>query len=111
MNRAAHTNSRHSPGGGIVSQLVRDNALGDPDSGDHVSPESAQLADERVAATGAGQEKAVGREGILGAQQAEAIYQPTNERIHRDQALGFQLAEGHMDGPVIRADQAETIEG
>ena len=41
-----------------VSQLVRDNALGYPDSGDQVSPEIAQLADEGVAATGAGQEKA-----------------------------------------------------
>ena len=94
-----------------MSQLVRDNALGDPDSGDQVSPESAQLADERVAATGAGQEKAIGREGILGTQQTEAVHQPTNERIHREQALGFQLTEGHMDGPVMWADQAETIEG
>ena len=75
------------------------------------SPESAQLADERVAATGAGKEKAVGREGILGTQQAEAINQLTNESIHRDQALGFQLAEGHMDGPAIGPTQAETIEG
>src|ERR1022692_4536509 len=94
-----------------VPQLVRDNALGDPDSGDDVSPENAQLADEGVAATGAGQEKAVCGEGILGTQQTEAVNQPTNERIHRDQALGFQLAEGHMDGPTIWADQAETIEG
>ena len=90
---------------------VRDNALGDPDSGDQVSPEIAELADEGVAATGASQEKAIGRAGILGAQQTEAINQPTNEGIHRDQALGFQLTEGHMDGPAIWADQAETIEG
>ena len=50
-------------------------------------------------------------ERILGAQEAEALNQPTNESIHRDQALGFQLAEGHMDGPALLADQAETIEG
>ena len=59
------------------------------------------LANERVAATRAGEEKAIGREGILGAQQTEAIDQPTNESVHRDQALGFQLAEGHMDGPAV----------
>jgi hypothetical protein len=39
----------------------------------------------------------------------EAINQPTNEGIHRDEALGFHLAEGHMDGPAIWADKAETI--
>src|SRR5580692_11190297 len=76
-----------------------------------VSPEIAQLADEGVAATGAGQEKAIGGEGLLGAQQTEAIHQPTNERVHRDQALGFQLTEGHMDGPAIWAHKAEAIEG
>ena len=84
---------------------------GDPDGGNEVSPETAQLVDELAAATGAGQEKAVGWEGILGAQQTQAINQPTDERIHWDQALGFQLAEGNMDGPVIWANKAETIEG
>ena len=46
----------------------------------------------------------------MGAEEAEAINQPTNKRIHRDQALGFQLAERHMDGPAM-ADKAETVEG
>jgi len=69
----------------------------------------ATKSTERWARAGAGQEKAIKGEGILGAQEAEAIHQPTNERIHRDQAFGFQLAEGHMNGPAIWADQAETI--
>jgi hypothetical protein len=94
-----------------MSKLVRDKPLGDSDRGNEVSPEIAQLADELVAATGTGQEKAIGGEGIVGAQEAEAIHQPTNERIHGNQAFGFQLAEGHMDGPAIWADKAETIEG
>jgi hypothetical protein len=90
---------------------VRDKPLGDPDGSDDVSPRLAQLLDKSVAATRAGEEKAVKREGILGAQEAEAIDQPTNERIHRDKALGFQLTERYMDGPTIWADQAETIDG
>jgi len=93
-----------------VSQLVRDNPPCDPDGGDDVAPVITELAYERVAPIGAGQKKSVGREGILGAQQAEAINQLANESIHRDQALGFQLAEGYMDSPAM-ADQAETIEG
>jgi hypothetical protein len=94
-----------------VPQLVWDKPRGNADGGNEVSPETAQLADELVAATGTGQEKAIGGERILGAQEAEAIHQPTNERIHGNQAFGFQLAEGHMDGPAIWADKAETIEG
>jgi len=90
---------------------VRDKPLGDSDGGNDVSPKLAQLLEESVAATRAGEEKAVNCEGILGAQEAEAIHQPTNERIHRDQALGFQLTKRYIDGPTIWADQAETIEG
>ena len=93
-----------------VSQLVRDNPPGDPDGGDDVAPVITELAYERVAPIGAEQQKAVGREGIVGTQQAEAINQLANERIHRDQALGFRFAEGHMDSPAM-ADKAETIEG
>src|SRR5215472_12715623 len=94
-----------------MSKLVRDKALGDPHGGDDFSPELAQPGDELVAATGTGQEKTIGGEGILGTQQTEAIHQATNERIHRNQAIGFQLAKGNMNGPTVWADKAETIEG
>src|SRR5579863_5268200 len=92
-------------------RLVGDKALGDPDGGDDVSPELAQLGDELVAATGTGQQKAISGEVILGTQQTEAIHQATNEGIHRNQAIGFQLAKGNMNGPTLWADMAETIEG
>jgi len=62
-----------------VPQLVRDNPPGDPNGGDDVAPVITELAYERVAPVGAGQKKAVGREGIVGTQQAEAIHQ-TGER-------------------------------
>ena len=94
-----------------MSQLVRDNPRRDPDRGDDVSPASCAACGGARAASRAGEEKAIGREGILGTQEAETIHQLTNERIHRDHALGFQLAEGHMDGPALWADMAETIEG
>jgi hypothetical protein len=35
----------------------------------------------------------------------------TNKRIHRDHAFGLQLAEWHMNGPLIRARGAEAIAG
>jgi hypothetical protein len=94
-----------------VSQLVRDNPLGDPDRGDDVSPETAQAADERVAATRAGQEKAVGRERILGTQEAEALHQPTNEGIHWDQCARFSTCRGVHGWPSSVGRPTETIEG
>jgi hypothetical protein len=94
-----------------VSQLVRDNPRCDPGLGNEVSPGIAQSADERETAAGAGEEKAVSRERILGAQQAEAVHQMTYEGIHRDKTFSFRLTEGHVDSPAIWADQAETVEG
>ena len=44
-------------------------------------------------------------------QEAEAIDQPTNQGIHRNQAFGFQLAQGYMNGPLIWGDKSEIIEG
>ena len=88
-----------------------DNSGGDPGGSDDVSPYTAQLVDECVAASGAGEKKAVGWERVLRAQQTEAMNQFADEGIHRDEAFGFQLTEGHVDGPVILADKPETIEG
>jgi hypothetical protein len=34
-----------------------------------------------------------------------------DEGIHRDQTLGLELAEWHEDGPLVRAEWAQAIEG
>jgi len=46
----------------------------------------------------------------LGTEVPETINQATDEGIDRDQAVGFQFAEGNMDGPKIGANGAETVE-
>jgi hypothetical protein len=93
-----------------VSQLVGDNSRGYPGGGNDVSPATAQFAYKGVAAAGASQQKTIGRKRILRAQQAKAINQATNEGVDWNQSLGFQFAEWYMDRPVIRSDEAKTIE-
>jgi hypothetical protein len=47
----------------------------------------------------------------VGAQRAQAGDELTNEGIDRDPAFRFELAEWYEDGPLVRAEGAETIEG
>jgi isopentenyl diphosphate isomerase/L-lactate dehydrogenase-like FMN-dependent dehydrogenase len=39
------------------------------------------------------------------------VYKITDEGIHGDHALGFQFAEGNMDGPLVGACGAQTVVG
>jgi len=57
-----------------VSKLVGNNVCRDADRGDDLTQRIAKLAAEPIAAAGAGQEKAVGGERILGTQQTETMH-------------------------------------
>jgi hypothetical protein len=56
-----------------VAQLVRDDALGNPYSGDHVSPEITQPVDERVASSRAAKRILSAGERILGTQHKKTL--------------------------------------
>jgi hypothetical protein len=62
--------SRHSPGRGIVSKLMRNNALGNADRGCGVGQIWAQLFEQRRLAFVACQQPPIGREGVEGAEEA-----------------------------------------
>jgi len=34
----------------------------------------------------------------------------TDKRVNRHQTFGFQLSQGHMNGPLLWAERAKTIE-
>src|SRR5260370_23300995 len=87
-------------------KLVWDKPRGDPGGGNEVSPETAQLADELVAATGAGQEKAIGGGGGPGGEEAGGVPHPTHEQNPRDHALGFVHVAGDKYRPPLCAGQA-----
>jgi hypothetical protein len=85
---------------------VRDNASFNADSGGNLMQRYTQRGAERHASMRAGEKKAVRVARILATQGTETIHYPGDEGIHRNKALSPQLAEGHMNGPLILADPA-----
>ena len=72
----------------------------------------AKLTNERcLCVRGRAREPAIGRQRIERAKEAEALDEFTDKRVHGDHAFGFQLAERHVNRPLIRAGGAEAIEG
>ena len=60
---------------------------------------------------GTGQQTAIGGQRIERAEEAETLDQLTNERVDRDHPFGLQLAERHVNRPLIGAGGVEAIEG
>jgi hypothetical protein len=93
-----------------VSKLVRDDARPDADRGSDLMQCNSQIVAEPRAATRTGKEKAVNGRCIMGTQQLETVHNPTDEGIYGNETLCPQLAKGYMNGPLILADTAQTIE-
>src|SRR6516162_2570358 len=69
----------------------------------------AELSNERLLATRPRQEEAIVGKPFQRAKEAQPLYELADERIHRDQAFGFQFAERHMDSPLIWASGTDAV--
>ena len=69
----------------------------------------AELTNERFFGERASQEPSVGRQRIEGTKESEALDEFTNKGIHGDHAFRLELAERHVNRPLIRARGAEAI--
>ena len=94
-----------------MPELVRNDAGGDTDRSDNIGKVRTQLLDKGLLVARAGQEPAVKREWVERTEEAQAMNELTNERIHRDHALGLHLAERNVNCPPIRAGIVEAIIG
>jgi hypothetical protein len=102
---------RHSPGRGIVPELVRNDACGDTDGGDNIGKVRTKLLDKGLLVTRTGQEPAVKRKRVERTEEAQTMNDLTNKRIDRDHALSLQLPERNVNGPPIRASIMQAIIG
>src|SRR6516164_7814628 len=102
---------RHSPGCGIVTKLVGDDAFRDTCFGADRMQVSAKLSDQGFPGAGTCQQAAIYRQWIEGAEEAETLDQLTHEGVYRDHAFRLQLAERHVNRPLIGAGGVEAIEG
>ena len=92
-----------------MPQLMRHNARGEAEGVTHLVQVIAELTNQRFFGERACEEPPIGRERIEGAKESETLDERTNERIYRYQAFRLQLAERHMNRPLIGAGGAETI--
>ena len=105
-----YAGAKHLAGIG-VTQLMRNDAAGMPAAAQTSCRYAAELANEGLPGCGTGQQTAIGGQRIERAEEAKTLDQFTDEGIDRDHAFGFQLAERHVNRPLIRAGGVETIEG
>jgi hypothetical protein len=94
-----------------VPELVRDDAGADADRSDNIGKVRTKLLNKGLLVAWTGQEPAVKREWVERTEEAQAMDDLTNEGVDRDHALGFQLPEGNVNGPPIRAGIVKAIIG
>ena len=58
-----------------------------------------------------GQKPSIGRQGIKGTKESEALDEFTHKGIHGDHTFCFEFAEWHVNRPLIRAGGAKAVEG
>ena len=103
--------TKHLTGIG-VTKLVRDDAFGDAGlAADTAWRYRRSWRIKACLVLRTGQQAAIGGQRIEGAEEAETLDQLTHEGVYRDHAFGLQLAERHVNRPLIRAGGVETIEG
>src|SRR5579863_3520470 len=71
----------------------------------------AELTKEGFFGAGTGQKPSIGRQRIKRTKELEASDELTHKGIDGDHPFCFELAEGYMNRPLIRAGGAKGIEG
>ena len=94
-----------------MSKLVRNDAGWDPCRRTDFMQVVAQLADQSGLAVGTGEQMAIKWKWVERAEEAQALDEFTDKRVYRDHPFRLQLAEGYVNGPMIRSDVAKAIPG
>src|SRR5690242_2965346 len=66
---------------------------------------------ERVFGSGTGQEPSIGRQRIKETKESKALDEFTYKGVHGDHTFGFELAEWHVNRPLIRRGRAKAVVG
>src|ERR1035437_3697337 len=90
---------------------MRDDARGESERVADLMQVIAELNNDSYFTSRTCNEPSFGRQRIEGAEEAQAVNEIADEGISGDHAFGLELAEGNMNGPLIRACRAQAIEG
>src|ERR1019366_7583132 len=69
----------------------------------------AKPGEERFFRSRPGQEPFICWQRIQRTEESQAVYKVTDEVIDGDHAFGFELAEGHMNSPLVRPGRAQAV--
>src|ERR1035437_2220316 len=105
-----YAGTKHLSGIG-VTKLVRNDALRNACLGTYRMQVSADFTDQGFPGAGAGQQPAISGQRIERTEEAETLDQLTHEGVYGDHPFGLQLAERHVNRPVIGTGGVEAIEG
>ena len=97
-------------GGVGMPELMGDDAGGEAEGVADQMQVIAELNEESHFASGTRQKPSIGRQRIQGAEEAQPVDEIAAEGIDGDHALGLELAEGNMNGPLVRACGAQAVD-
>src|SRR5436853_3735588 len=108
QGRKGDAGAKHLGGIGMP-QLMRDDARGNAERMADLTQVIAKAMKERVLGAGTGQKPSIRRQRIKETKESEALDEFTYEGVHGDQALGFELAERHMNRPLTRPGRVKAV--
>ena len=92
-----------------MAKLVRDDACGKAERVADLMQVITKVTNERCFGVRTGQKTSIGRQRIKGTKESEALDEFAYKGVDGDHTFGFELAERHVNRPLIRARGAEAL--
>lgn len=108
QDREADTGAQHLCGIG-VPELMGDDLCGKSERVADLMQVIAELDEDSYFASGTRQKVAVIRQGIQGAEEAQAMHEIATEGIDGDHALGSEFTERDMNSPLVWGGSAQAV--
>ena len=93
-----------------MAKLVRDDACGKSERMAELMQVITEATNERCFGAGTGQKPSIGGQRVKGTKEAEALDEFTHPGIHGEHAFGFELAQRHVNRPLMRGGGAQAVE-
>ena len=93
-----------------MAKLVRDDACGKSERMAELMQVITKVTNERCFGARTGQNASIGGQRVKGTKESEALDEFTHKGIHGDHAFRFELAQRHVNRPLMRGGGAQAVE-
>jgi hypothetical protein len=94
-----------------MTKLMRNDAEGEAEGMADLMQVITELTNQRFFAAWTGQEPSIRRQRIQGTKECQALDKFPDKGIDGDHTFGFELAERHMNRPLIRTGGTKAVAG